>query len=231
MTAEEFIINEEKLAGVVEYSLCWKRTHPGSDKRYPYIKYPGGKWKYVPEEERAEVEAKWEEKCRLKEERRVFRANLKAMSRAERKDFHQQVKLLRIIQSINMSGNTSQMANGDTRDSKSEVIVSDIIERLGLPYVHTPGIVANYKFYAPDFVVGDTIWEHQGRLGDPGYEARHARKYYDYAAENYKVMVTYDRPGPAPGFTCIKVPEILWTMVSAGIVSAAKVLKTYYPGY
>ncbi|MBQ7915328.1 MAG: hypothetical protein IJ315_00895, partial [Firmicutes bacterium] len=150
MTAEEFIINEEKLAGVVEYSLCWKRTHPGSDKRYPYIKYPGGKWKYVPEEERAEVEAKWEEKCRLKEERRVFRANLKAMSRAERKDFHQQVKLLRIIQSINMSGNTSQMANGDTRDSKSEVIVSDIIERLGLPYVHTPGIVANYKFYAPD---------------------------------------------------------------------------------
>ncbi|MBQ7916346.1 MAG: hypothetical protein IJ315_06120, partial [Firmicutes bacterium] len=141
MTVEEFVINEEKLAGAVKYSLCWKRTHPGSSKRYPYIKYPGGKWKYVPEEKRAKVVADWDEKCRLKKERRLFRAELKAMSRAERKDFRQKVMLLRIIQSINMSGNASQMANGDTRDSKSEVIVSDIIERLGLPYVHTPGIV------------------------------------------------------------------------------------------
>ena len=56
MTAEEYIINEENWTKVVKYSLCWKRTHPGSDKRYPYIKYPGGKWEYVPEEKRDEVE-------------------------------------------------------------------------------------------------------------------------------------------------------------------------------
>lgn len=230
MTAEEFVINEEKLAHAADYNLSMKQTHKESEKRYLYITYRDGKCRCVKEDEKESLIAAVEEKKRLKEERRRFRAELKAMSRPERKDFRQQVKLYKIIRSIKLDPQQDQMANGDTRDSKDEVIASQVLERLGIEYKHTPHIRANGWTYQPDFVVNGVLWEHMGVCDNPNYEARNKRKLEDYDADNYRYIVTRDHPSQREkGKGYIKVPEILWALVKGGLVKAGKVLRTYFP--
>ena len=227
MTAEEFVTVKEQLDNAVTYCLSMKRTHKNGPK-VPYIKYPGGKWQCVPKKDREEYIAKAEEKRQLQDRYHKMLAKLQAMSRAERKDFRQQLKLFSIIKSINLSLEANQMATGSCRASKSEVIANDIIDRLGLPYEYEPSIYANGHPYNPDFRIRNILWEHMGRT-NPDYLMRHDNKFHDYMVEGYHFIITKDHPAQNGGNSYIKIPEILWTLVSAGIVSAAKVLKTYYP--
>ena len=231
MTVEEFVINKEQLAEAVKYSLCMKRTHPNSDKLYPYIRYPGGKWECVTQDRQEYVLAKWEEKKSLKADRRRMNAELKAMTSAERREFNRQAKLFSIIYSITWEVPYNQMADGSTRDSKSEVILSCVAELLDVKYVYHPPYRAMGWLYEPDFVVGSLVWEHRGVFGDPDYESRHRNKIHDYKEDQVNYLLTEDHRVPSNGNKgYLKIPEILWAMVKSGMVTAAKVLKTFYPG-
>lgn len=229
MTAEEFVTVKKRLAEI-PYCISMKRTHKNKPP-VPYIKHPGGTWQCVPMEDREKVSKEFDEKQVLQDRYQQMLAELKAMSRAERKDFLQRVKLYTIISSMDLTLQASQMADGSCRASKSEVIANDIIDRLGLSYEYEPPIRINGSPYKPDFLIGDVFWEHMGKVTDPDYMRRYDTKLLNYDLANLEYIVTKDHAAKDGQNTFIKVPEILWILVCAGVVSAEKVLKTYYPDY
>ncbi len=78
--------------------------------------------------------------------------------------------------------------NGGIRvRSKSELMIGNALERYGIPYRYEfPLVLWNNENVRPDFYClnvrerTEKVWEHFGKMDDPGYANRNVRKIMDY---------------------------------------------------
>lgn len=87
--------------------------------------------------------------------------------------------------------------------SKSEVVVADILESIGISYVYEEPLYSRFDpkdFRLPDFTVsfeGDTFyWEHLGMLNIPSYRDAWARKLEWYELNGFSKQLITSKDGP-----------------------------------
>jgi exodeoxyribonuclease V alpha subunit len=119
-----------------------------------------------------------------------------------------------------LEGRANRTRKGELVLSKSEVIVADTLNALGISYVYEQKLASrdNPKdFRLPDFTVsyeGDTYWwEHLGMLDTPSYREAWERKKAWYERNDYsaKLITSEDRPGG--GIDASKIEKIARTRI------------------
>lgn len=92
---------------------------------------------------------------------------------------------------------------GETVRSKSELIIANLLYRLGIPYRYECALyLEGYGTVHPDFTIlsvrnrTEIIWEHLGKMDDP-----------DYARDNVKKIKAYQKNGYIPGKNLIITME------------------------
>ena len=87
--------------------------------------------------------------------------------------------------------------------SKSEVIIANMLDEKGIPYLYEKPIrLKGMGIVHPDFTVlnirtgEEYIWEHLGMMDDPEYRARAFEKIKAYEKDNYiigdKLLISYE---------------------------------------
>ena len=93
--------------------------------------------------------------------------------------------------------------NGDMMRSKSELLIMNLLEKYGIPYIYEKPIhLKGYGQVVPDFTIlemknrKEVIWEHLGRMGEEDYRNKNLRKIEAYEKNGYylgeNLLVTYE---------------------------------------
>jgi exodeoxyribonuclease V alpha subunit len=113
--------------------------------------------------------------------------------------------------------------NGTAVRSKSEVIVADTLERLGIGYVYEQRLASPddpRDFRLPDFTVsyqGDTFyWEHLGMLSVPAYAESWARKRAWYEAHGFAEQLITSQDAPDGGIDAGEIERVARERVFGG---------------
>ena len=123
--------------------------------------------------------------------------------------------------------------DGDTRDSKSELILTLLMRVLRCEGTYNVPINTRKTVRVPDFTFDRNgfplFWEHMGMLSDRNYRARQREKLSEYrdigVTVGKNLMITVDHAPPDGGPGCIDLPEVAWRMVRNGLVSASAVVR------
>lgn len=93
-------------------------------------------------------------------------------------------------------------SDGTLTRSKSEAIIIDILNELGIPFVYECPLVVNGKHFLPDFIClnlrtgEEFLIEHMGRMDQSSYANRQFEKLCDYMEEgfvpNQNLILTFD---------------------------------------
>ena len=107
--------------------------------------------------------------------------------------------------------------------SKSEVIIADILEALGISYEYEKPLRSKSDendFRLPDFTVsyeGDSFyWEHLGMLSVPSYREAWERKLRWYEANGFKDRLITSEDKPDGGIDASEIERIARTLILAG---------------
>ena len=231
ITVEEYVFVKKALATAVPYCISCKNGHyyrqdpkkPGEDRPHQT---------YIPRCDEDAVVGPYLEKKKLKLRRREINAEINTWPSEKARDFRQRVKLYEKLQDIDLSSKKSQMVDGQECDSKSEMILINTLKQLGISYRYQVPVSTRVTTRIVDLVVGMKFWEHEGMTSKPGYAARQLQKHKEYAAIGLKLgenfMVTTEVQDPENNQSYLKMPTIIWKMVQEELVSARKVLNTYF---
>ena len=82
--------------------------------------------------------------------------------------------------------------HGERVRSKSEIMIANMLFKQGIPYRYEyPIMLDGMGIVHPDFLIlnvrlrKEILWEHLGRMDDPGYAAKNIRKLIAYARNGY----------------------------------------------
>lgn len=124
----------------------------------------------------------------------------------------------------------NRTAMGKYRISKSELILSQLFEMLGIRADYEEkGLLG----YLPDFVLrleGRIVYgEHLGRLGEKAYRTRQEKKlkiYRDHGIQNGKnLLITAEEYDEKQGMSTVDLLKIVWRMVNMKLVEGKQLRK------
>lgn len=124
----------------------------------------------------------------------------------------------------------NRTAMGKYRISKSELILSQLFEMLGIRADYEEKTLLGYL---PDFVLrleGRIVYgEHLGRLGEKAYRARQEKKvktYRHHGIQNGKnLLITAEEYDEKQGISTIDLMKIVWRMVNMKLVEGKQLRK------
>ena len=112
--------------------------------------------------------------------------------------------------------------DGTTRDSKSEIIISLLLELLKITYYYNTELqTRDRKYRKPDFILKNQIlWEHLGKMDDASYAAAQRQKLEEYRALGIdKLMFTTEIYNPEKKTSVLNLQEIVKKFVEFQLIS------------
>ena len=236
--ASEIFRVERALAACPDYCLSRKRNKKNG-RDYWYRQYPasqGRKQVYIKKKDVAAERAAVARKKELKKRLRDLKAQYKALSFAQRKDVRYLTSCYREAEAAGVGEiEKNTHLDGTSRDSKSEIMISMILEKFGVKYKYGYSIMAAGYRHIVDFFFPESgdYYEHMGKLDDEKYKNDQKEKLAHYEAENIKpnenLLITSEHYVPEKKYAYFDARKIVLSLSAFGKISPHKAFKCLFP--
>ena len=212
--ALEIYRSRRDLAGCVNYCLSCK-TNKKNGKKYWYIQRP------------------------TSEGRKQVMKEYHDLSFADRKAVRYLVSCYRESEAAGIGKiQKNTHSDGTSRDSKSELAISLILEKFHIPYEYGYPIYAAGRPYVVDFYfpASRDYYEHMGMLDNEAYREHQKDKLANYAADGIKeeknLLVTEEHQVEISGkkYSYLDTREIILKLTVFGQIPPHKAFKELFPG-
>ena len=239
--ALEIYRSRRDLAGCVNYCLSCK-TNKKNGKKYWYIQRPtseGRKQVKIEEGKEAAYIAAYAKKKELKTYLRRLMKEYHDLSFADRKAVRYLVSCYRESEAAGIGKiKKNTHSDGTSRDSKSELAISLILEKFHIPYEYGYPIYASGRPYVVDFYfpASRDYYEHMGMLDNEAYREHQKDKLANYAADGIKeeknLLVTEEHQVEISGkkYSYLDTREIILKLTVFGQIPPHKAFKELFPG-
>ena len=220
----------QKIKQCVPYSISAKRSK-GTQKTqyyYQYTKDHKRKQKLIPSKDVKQALAAFAHKQELKQQFKTLQASVPCEERQgvrSRVRFFTQYGLPRDPfdpEQMKPRNEPNVYLDGTTRDSKSEIIISLLLELLKITYYYNTELqMRDGNYRKPDFILKNQIlWEHLGKMDDASYAAAQRKKLEEYKALGVdKLMFTTEIYNPEKKTSVLNLQEIVKKFVEFQLIS------------
>ena len=220
----------QEIKQCVTYSISAKRSK-GTQKTqyyYQYTKDHKRKQKLIPSKDVKQVLADFARKQELKRQLKALQASVPC---EEIQDVRARVRFFTQFglprdpfdpEQVKPRNEPNVYLDGTTRDSKSEIIISLLLEFLKITYYYNTELQTRDGSYRkPDFILKNQIlWEHLGKMDDASYAVVQRQKLKEYRALGIdKLMFTTEIYNPEKKTSVLNLQEIVKKFVEFQLIS------------
>ncbi len=231
------------LADIPKFCLSRKKNKKTS-KVYLYIQYPaaqGRKQVKIKANEEAHYLDLFDKRQTLEVQLHELKSQYNALSFTDRKNVRFLFACYRWADAADVGKvEKNTYLDGTTRDSKSELCLSLLLDMLGVKYKYNYPLYAQNHFYLADFFFPDSqdFHEHMGMLDHEPYAQNQKRKLEDYKTlgiqEKKNLLITKehfeaDPQGPEKKHAYIDLREVILQLTAFGKISPQKTFQLLFP--